>query len=443
MADKPGVTTFDQLERVRAVQRETGRIWTVNFTERFEVRAVTRALELVRAGAIGGVFRTVGLGPHRENRATRAPWFYDKRRYGGILADIGSHQIDQFLMFTGATDAARRLCAHRQRRASRTTRAFEDTGEMVLEAGARERLRAGALVHRGRPVDLGRRAHVRRRDRGDDRAAQVRRHRRARRQGPPVPRRREGDAARRLQRRAAAVLPRPAARHRPPHRDGDAAGAHVQGVRARAWPRRRWRKAGWRRTRGAGVACRPVDDRTLGNNGRAPVRERSEVACARRNPARPKRSTRIAAASSPASPRSRPRPPPVRSARTGAALRPGELRELHAHDDRLRVRRRGRRDGDARRADRGRRRGRARPHRDLATARRPRSSAPSCAPRACPRTRRPWSSRSTPAGRHAGRTARDQLRPRAGLAGARAGPSPTRWCGGETELLVDASRAGS
>ena len=53
MADKPGVTTLDQLERVRRVQRETARIWTVNFTERFEVRAVTRALELVRAGAIG------------------------------------------------------------------------------------------------------------------------------------------------------------------------------------------------------------------------------------------------------------------------------------------------------------------------------------------------------------------------------------------------------
>jgi len=134
MADKPGVTTLDQLERVRAVQRETARIWTVNFTERFEVRAVTRALELVRAGAIGRVFRTVGLGPHRENRPTRAPWFYDKRRYGGILADIGSHQIDQFLMFTGATDA-RVAYARTGNVAHPDEPLFEDTGEMVLEAG--------------------------------------------------------------------------------------------------------------------------------------------------------------------------------------------------------------------------------------------------------------------------------------------------------------------
>ena len=134
MADKPGVTTFGQLERVRATQRETGRIWTVNFTERFEVRAVTRALELVRAGAIGEVIRTVGLGPHRENRHTRAGWFYDKRRYGGILADIGSHQIDQFLMFTGATDA-RVAYARADNVAHPDDPRFEDTGEMVLTAG--------------------------------------------------------------------------------------------------------------------------------------------------------------------------------------------------------------------------------------------------------------------------------------------------------------------
>ncbi|MEO8487250.1 MAG: Gfo/Idh/MocA family oxidoreductase [Betaproteobacteria bacterium] len=134
MADKPGVTTLDQLARVRAVQAETRRIWTVNFTERFEVRAVTRALELTRAGAIGEVVQTVGLGPHRENRQTRAPWFYDKRRYGGILADIGSHQIDQFLMFTGA-DEARIDYARAANVAHPGDPMFEDTGEMVLAAG--------------------------------------------------------------------------------------------------------------------------------------------------------------------------------------------------------------------------------------------------------------------------------------------------------------------
>jgi predicted dehydrogenase len=134
MADKPGVTTFAQLDEVGRVQRETARIWTVNFTERFEVRAVTRALELVRGGAIGEVVQTVGLGPHRLNRALRDPWFFDRRKYGGILVDIASHQIDQFLAFTGAPDA-QVVMARAGNVAHREDPGFEDFGEIVLASG--------------------------------------------------------------------------------------------------------------------------------------------------------------------------------------------------------------------------------------------------------------------------------------------------------------------
>ena len=134
MVDKPGVTSFAQLEAVRRTQAETGRIWSVNFTERFEVRAVTRALELVRAGAIGTVVQTVGLGPHRENRALRDPWFYDKARYGGILVDIASHQIDQFLVFAGVDDATVAY-ARAANVAHPDDPAYEDFGELALVAG--------------------------------------------------------------------------------------------------------------------------------------------------------------------------------------------------------------------------------------------------------------------------------------------------------------------
>lgn len=105
MTDKPGCTTLAQLEALRAVIARTGRIWSIDFSERFEVPAVTRAADLVAAGAIGRVVQTVGLGPHRLNRASRPDWFFDAARYGGILTDIASHQIDQFLFFTGATEA--------------------------------------------------------------------------------------------------------------------------------------------------------------------------------------------------------------------------------------------------------------------------------------------------------------------------------------------------
>jgi predicted dehydrogenase len=103
MADKPGITTLDQLAQVRRVQAETKRIYSIMYSERFENRATVKAGELVKAGAIGGVVQTVGLGPHRMTPETRPAWFFERPRYGGILCDIGSHQADQFLYFTGST----------------------------------------------------------------------------------------------------------------------------------------------------------------------------------------------------------------------------------------------------------------------------------------------------------------------------------------------------
>jgi len=105
MADKPGITTLEQLAEVRRVQAETRRIYSIMYSERFENRATLKAGELVKAGAIGRVLQTIGLGPHRMNPATRPAWFFDRPRYGGILCDIASHQGDQFLYFTGSTEA--------------------------------------------------------------------------------------------------------------------------------------------------------------------------------------------------------------------------------------------------------------------------------------------------------------------------------------------------
>jgi len=105
MADKPGITTLEQLAEVRRVQAETRRIYSITYSERFENRATVKAGELVQAGAIGKVVQTIGLGPHRMNPKTRPAWFFEKERYGGILCDIASHQFDQYLFFTGSTRA--------------------------------------------------------------------------------------------------------------------------------------------------------------------------------------------------------------------------------------------------------------------------------------------------------------------------------------------------
>ncbi len=105
MADKPGITSLEQLAEVRKVQAATKRIYSIAYSERFENRATVKAGELVKAGAIGRVLQTIGLGPHRTNLKTRPPWFFDRDRFGGILTDIASHQADQFLFFTNSTEA--------------------------------------------------------------------------------------------------------------------------------------------------------------------------------------------------------------------------------------------------------------------------------------------------------------------------------------------------
>jgi predicted dehydrogenase len=105
MSDKPALTTLDQLAEARRVQAETGQIFSVCYSERFENPASVRAGELIHAGAIGQVVQTIGMGPHRTNLPSRPEWFFQRERYGGILADIASHQMDQFLFYTGSTSA--------------------------------------------------------------------------------------------------------------------------------------------------------------------------------------------------------------------------------------------------------------------------------------------------------------------------------------------------
>ncbi len=133
MVDKPGVITDGQLDAVKQAQAKTGKIWSVNFSERFEVRAMTRATELIQAGALGRVVQTIGLGPHRLNRHLRPAWFFERAQGGGILADIGSHQIDQFLHFTGSSDA-QIVASAVANYANPDNPEFEDFGEILLRS---------------------------------------------------------------------------------------------------------------------------------------------------------------------------------------------------------------------------------------------------------------------------------------------------------------------
>ena len=134
MTDKPGMTSLDQLAEVRRVQARTKRIYSVCYSEHFETRSTVKAGELVAAGAIGKVVNTNGLGPHKLKNLPRPRWFYERRKTGGILADIASHQCEQFLFFADALDGEV-VAATVANRANPDQPELQDFGEMLMRAG--------------------------------------------------------------------------------------------------------------------------------------------------------------------------------------------------------------------------------------------------------------------------------------------------------------------
>lgn len=103
--DKAPFTALDQLAEARRIAAATGRKYMVYYSERLHVECAIHAGDLVHGGAIGRVVQVLGLGPHRLNKPARPAWFFEREKYGGILCDIGSHQVEQFLFYSGATDA--------------------------------------------------------------------------------------------------------------------------------------------------------------------------------------------------------------------------------------------------------------------------------------------------------------------------------------------------
>jgi len=103
--DKCPLTTLEQLSLARQKVLETGRKYMVYYSERLHVECAVFAGQLIREGAIGRVLHVLGMGPHRINAKSRPSWFFEREKYGGILCDIGSHQIEQYLYFADVKDA--------------------------------------------------------------------------------------------------------------------------------------------------------------------------------------------------------------------------------------------------------------------------------------------------------------------------------------------------
>jgi len=103
--DKTPFTETRQLDAAKEAVVKTGKKYMVYYSERLHAECAVHAGRLIKGGAIGDVVQVLGTGPHRHNPPPRPDWFYIKEKYGGILCDIGSHQIEHYLYFAGETDA--------------------------------------------------------------------------------------------------------------------------------------------------------------------------------------------------------------------------------------------------------------------------------------------------------------------------------------------------
>lgn len=139
LSDKPGITTLEQLAEVRKTIAETKRIYGIMYSERLEVKGAVKAGDLVQAGAIGRVIQTINIAPHQIHQGSgdsgggegRPDWFWNDAQYGGILCDIGSHQVDQFLYYT-RSDQAEVVASQIANVAHQDHPHFQDFGDMML-----------------------------------------------------------------------------------------------------------------------------------------------------------------------------------------------------------------------------------------------------------------------------------------------------------------------
>jgi predicted dehydrogenase len=148
--DKAPFTTLEQLADARAAHEATGKKYAVYYSERLHVESAVYAGQLIEQGAIGRVVQVMGLGPHRLNAGNRPDWFFEHEQYGGILCDIGSHQVEQFLYFTGnrnATVTGSKVANY----ANKEYPELEDFGDMTIvgENGATGYFRVDWLTPSG------------------------------------------------------------------------------------------------------------------------------------------------------------------------------------------------------------------------------------------------------------------------------------------------------
>lgn len=129
--DKAPLTTFEQLDAVQTAVAATGRKFITYFGESVDSESMTFLYDRIARGMLGRVLNVIISAPHVLNAPSRPDWFFKREDTGGVLIDIGSHQVHQFLKLTEnrtATVTAARVSNLRYPQYP----GFDETGDILL-----------------------------------------------------------------------------------------------------------------------------------------------------------------------------------------------------------------------------------------------------------------------------------------------------------------------
>jgi predicted dehydrogenase len=133
IADKPLCTTPDDLDRIEAAWRASGRQLSLLLDKRFYAPTLA-ARDLIDVGELGDLALAWASGPHRLRRETRPDWMFRHAAYGGILNDLCIHDIDLLLWLSGARSGMVQGLAGNVRYPDLPE--FQDYGQVLLRTDA-------------------------------------------------------------------------------------------------------------------------------------------------------------------------------------------------------------------------------------------------------------------------------------------------------------------
>lgn len=136
ISDKPICTSPDEMEKIISLSEEKGLTVCILLSLR-QNPVILGAVRAIRNGIIGKVNNIIFEGEHPLNYGTRAGWYFEEGKHGGVINDLAVHGIDLVRLMTGS-DVKNVIAAREWNFFAAEKPDFKDSAQFMisLESGA-------------------------------------------------------------------------------------------------------------------------------------------------------------------------------------------------------------------------------------------------------------------------------------------------------------------